>query len=61
MSVYGDDCGSSHPAKLQEEDSGLSKDKLHVKGFEDWAYTVEQGSGDMGGYVVKHKNVEGFD
>ena len=41
---YGDDKGSSHPAKLLQD---LLGEKLQIKGFEDWTYSINIVDGTM--------------
>ena len=41
---FGDDVGSTSPAKLLEEDLN---EPLQIDGFEDWTYTIEHVDGSM--------------
>ena len=53
MFKYGADAGSSHPAKLLQDDLNLS---LQVEGFENWTYSIEKVEGGGIGVVHKCKN-----
>lgn len=41
---YGNDVGSTHPAKLLQDELN---EPLQTDGFEDWTYTVEHVGGSM--------------
>ena len=45
---YGNDKGSSHPAKLLQDVLG---EKLQIDGFDDWTYSIKMVDGSM---VVRH-------
>ncbi|EDO49364.1 predicted protein [Nematostella vectensis] len=51
MEKYGKDVGSSFPAKMLEDDTGISQQQ---PGWEKWSYTMERVSG--GGIGVVHRN-----
>lgn len=54
LEKYGDDVGSSYPAKMLADDLGVSH---RVNNWEDWSYSIEKVTGGSFGVVQKRPKV----
>lgn len=54
LKKYGENVGSSYPAKLLADDLGVSQ---HLKNWEDWSYSIEKVTGGSFGVVQKRSKV----